>query len=405
MSGALHPVAGLAVFDVMQNDKDKSAGLDSKSTLSEDAGASPRWPSSTKRIVVTLIAILALLALYRIRSILIPVIMSVVLSYVIFPLVNLVHIRTRLGRTAAATIIYILFIALLIAIPVSTIPQLITQGNNLISNMPAYISDFGIMLGEPLTFGALTIPLDELPIDDLYTTISENLVAIIQAVAPHSLRLFGATLSTVGWILIVLLLSFYMVKDYRVLWGSIINLVPDSYHADVQKLGRESSGIWNAFLRGQLILGLIIGTVTFFLALIIGLPNALLLGLLAGVLEFIPNFGPILAAIPAILLALFQYESSWLGTLVGPFWFAVIVLLLYGLVQRVENMYLVPRIIGRSLNLHPLVVLIGAIIGASVAGVFGIVLAAPLLATTKLLLAYIYHKLLDQPPFEEIADS
>jgi predicted PurR-regulated permease PerM len=147
---------------------------------------------------------------------------------------------------------------------------------------------------------------------------------------------------------------------------------------------------------------LIIGAVTFILALIVGLPNALLLALLAGVLEFIPNIGPVLATIPAILLALFQYESSWLGTLVGPFWFAVIVILLYGLVQRVENMYLVPRIIGRSLNLHPLVVLIGAIIGASVASVFGILLAAPLLATAKLLLTYIYNKLLDQPPFEEI---
>jgi predicted PurR-regulated permease PerM len=66
-------------------------------------------------------------------------------------------------------------------------------------------------------------------------------------------------------------------------------------------------------------------------------------------------------------------------------------------------MYLVPRIIGRSLNLHPLVVLIGAIIGASVAGIFGILLAAPLLATAKLILAYIYRKLLDQPPFEDIS--
>jgi predicted PurR-regulated permease PerM len=128
---------------------------------------------------------------------------------------------------------------------------------------------------------------------------------------------------------------------------------------------------------------------------------ALFLGLLAGILEFIPNIGPVLASIPAILLALFQNESSWLGSLVGPFWFALIVLLLYGLIQRVENVYLVPRIIGRSLNLHPLVVLIGAVVGASVAGIFGILLAAPLLATARLILAYIYHKLLDQPPFED----
>jgi predicted PurR-regulated permease PerM len=196
-----------------------------------------------------------------------------------------------------------------------------------------------------------------------------------------------------------------MVKDYRFLWASIVTLAPNSYQADVQKLGRETKEIWNAFLRGQLLLGLIIGSVTFLLALIVGLPNALLLGLLAGILEFIPNIGPVLAAIPAVLLALSQYESSWLGALVGPFWFAVIVLVLYALVQRVENMYLVPRIIGRSLNLHPLVVLIAAIIGASVAGIFGILLAAPLLATAKLFLTYIYRKLLDQPPFEEISGT
>ena len=187
MGRSLHPVTVSAVLGAMQTDEDKNAGVDSKSPFSADAGSSPRWPSSTKRIVVTLLAVLALLALYRIRSILIPIIMAVVLAYVIFPLVNLVHKRTRLGRTAAAAIIYTLIFALLIAIPVSTIPQLITQGNNLINNMPAYISDFGIILGKPLTIGAITIPFDELPIDDLYTIISENMVAIIRAVGPQSL--------------------------------------------------------------------------------------------------------------------------------------------------------------------------------------------------------------------------
>jgi predicted PurR-regulated permease PerM len=365
-----------------------------------DTNVSPRWRGSTKRIVVTILVMLGLLSLYAIRSVLIPVIMSVVMAYILLPAVNILNKKTRLGRGASVVLIYLGILVILIAIPIGTIPQLVNQGNNLINNTPSYVEDLGAILGEPLTIGSITVPLDQLPLDDVYVVISDNLLTIIQTIAPQSLKLFGATLTTVGWILVVIVLSYYMVKDHQVLWSSIVALAPDVYHTDLKQFGMEANGIWNAFLRGQLVLGLIIGLTTFILALILGLPNALLLGLLAGVLEFIPNIGPVIAAIPAVLLAVFQYETSWLGSMVGPFWFAIIVLVAYGLIQRIENVYLVPRIIGRSLNLHPLVVFIGAIIGASVAGVFGILLAAPLLATAKLVLIYIYRKLLDQPPFD-----
>jgi predicted PurR-regulated permease PerM len=383
------------------DEQDFSGDTETTEPSDQASNSSPQWQSSTKRIIVLILVTLAFLALVLIRSVLIPVIMSVVLAYILLPAVDLIHKRTGLGRGLSVAVIYLLIIAILIAIPISAVPQIIDQGNTLINNTPTYLEQLGEALSEPLKIGAFTVPLNEFPLDSLYAAVRENVISIIQAVGPQSLRFFGATLSTVGWILIILVLSYYMVKDYRFLWGSIVALAPDDYHADMQRLGIEVSSIWNAFLRGQLILGFIVGFATFLVAVVVGLPNALFLGLLAGILEFIPNIGPVLASIPAILLALFQNESSWLGSLVGPFWFALIVLLLYGLIQRVENVYLVPRIIGRSLNLHPLVVLIGAVVGASVAGIFGILLAAPLLATARLILAYIYHKLLDQPPFED----
>jgi predicted PurR-regulated permease PerM len=90
-----------------------------------------------------------------------------------------------------------------------------------------------------------------------------------------------------------------------------------------------------------------------------------------------------------------------LGGAVGPFWFPIIVLGLYFLIQQLENNFLVPRIIGRSLNLHALIVFIGALAGASIAGVLGILLAAPLLASGRIIIKYIYQKLLDLPPFPE----
>jgi predicted PurR-regulated permease PerM len=374
-----------------------------------DSGdASPRWKSGTKRTVLTVLIVLALLALYRIRTLLIPVIMALVIAYVVLPIVDLITRRTPLKRGMAIALVYLVIGAILIAIPVSTIPQLIAQGNNLLNNTPRYIRELGEFLEGPIVIGDYVIPLDQLPLEQAYANLSNNLLDIIQTIGRQGFNIFGgvasATLSTLGWIIITLVLSFYMVKDYRELWSGIVDIAPGNYHSDLQKLGREIAITWNAFLRGQLILGSIIGVITFVVAVIIGLPNALLLALIAGLLEFVPNIGPVIAAIPAVLLALFQSQSSWLGSLVGPIWFAAIVVGLYVIIQQVENIVLVPRIIGRSLNLHPLVVLIGALAGASVAGILGILLAAPLLASARLILLYIYRKLLDQPPFHGLAE-
>ena len=369
---------------------------------------SPHWRNSTKRLVVTILIVLALLLLYRVRVLIVPLIMTTVLAYIVLPAVDFLHERTRLSLNGSIAIIYLLMTAILIAIPASTIPQLITQGNALIANTPSYISEIGEFLSEPFTLGNITLPIDELALEDVYGSLSANLLDIVRTVGPQGFSLFGtvatATLSTVAWILIVFVLSFYLVKDHSILWGSFVALAPDTYRFELQRLGTETRVIWNSFLRGQLILGLIIGASTTLSLLLVGLPNAFLLGLLVGILEFIPNIGPVIAVIPAVLVAIFQSDESWLGSIVGPFWFALIILAIYAVIQRVENMYLVPKIIGRNLNLHPLVVLVGALAGASIAGIFGILLAAPLLATAKLMLTYIYRKLLDKAPFnDEIA--
>jgi predicted PurR-regulated permease PerM len=337
--------------------------------------------------------------------VLLPIIMAMVLAYVVLPIVDFLNHHTRLNRTMAVALVYLVITAILIAIPVTTIPQLINQANNLISNTPGYIEDIGDFLNKPLIIGDYTIPVDELPLDQLYESISQNLIEIIRTIGTQGFNIFGSvasrTISTVLWIIIVLVLSLYMVKDYRELWASIVALAPESYHDDLQHLGRAISDTWNDFLRGQLILGIVVGTIVTIVALILELPNALLLGLLAGLLEFIPNIGPTIAAVPALLFAFFQNDSSWLGSAVGPVWFALIVLFIYFIIQQLENNFLVPRIIGRSLNPHSLIVFIGALSGASIAGILGILLAAPLLASGRIIIRYIYNKLLDLPPFPE----
>jgi predicted PurR-regulated permease PerM len=152
-----------------------------------------------------------------------------------------------------------------------------------------------------------------------------------------------------------------------------------------------------------MVLCVVMATIIFTLALIIGLPNALILALIAGLAEFLPTIGPIIAAVPAALIGVIQSDASWLGRLLPPFWFVILILGIYGLLFQLENYYLLPRIMGYHLKLHPILVVLGALIGASVAGLLGVLLAAPVLATLRLFLYYVYYKLTDQPPFPNLA--
>ncbi len=133
-------------------------------------------------------------------------------------------------------------------------------------------------------------------------------------------------------------------------------------------------------------------TVIFIIITLLGL------GILAGVLEFLPIIGPLVSAGVAILVALFQ-DSNWLG--LTPLYYAVAVAVVMLVIQQLENNLLVPRIVGGALDLHELLVMSSVIMGASLAGILGAVLAAPVVASIRLFGSYAWRKLLDLPPFPE----
>jgi predicted PurR-regulated permease PerM len=129
---------------------------------------------------------------------------------------------------------------------------------------------------------------------------------------------------------------------------------------------------------------------------LLGVRFALALGLLAGVLDFVPYLGPMIILSLSTLVALFQGEN-WLG--VGPIWYAMLVALAGLTIQQIEGNWLNPRIVGRAVGLHPLLVIIGAIMGSILAGILGVILAAPIIATIKLLGTYGWRKMFDLEPF------
>jgi len=352
-----------------------------------------RWSDTTKQWILVGIVLLLALAFYRFQRILTPVIVAILLAYVLHPTVSFLERRLRISRTLAVSVSFLFLLALISLIPLVVIPALVEQVSDLNLNLQEVLDFAMSLLSGPLVIGGFTIEASQ-----LYDRAVAALETWVSTFAATSVNVLLSVASGLAWFVIVLVLSFWFVRDAPYLTQRIAALAPTDYQRDVRMLGQKIVEVWKAFFRGQLLLCLVVAVAVTITLTIVGLPYALLMGLIAGVLELIPNLGPTLAAVPAVLIALIR-GSSYLP--LSPFWFAVLVAGLYIVIQQVENNVLVPRIMGRSLNLHPLVVLIGILMGASLAGILGIFLAAPALATLRVLGRYVYSNLIDREPFPE----
>jgi predicted PurR-regulated permease PerM len=183
------------------------------------------------------------------------------------------------------------------------------------------------------------------------------------------------------------------------LWASLADLatVP-GYRTDAERLTRDFVRIWDSYLRGQVLLGLSMFFLVSLLLSILGVQYSLALGGLAGLLEFLPIIGPVVSTGVAVVVALAQ-DGNWLG--LSPIWYGVLILAVMLGLQQLEQMFLVPRFVGEALDLHPVVVIVVVLMGTSLAGVLGAVLAAPVAASAKLLGNYGWRKMFDLSPFPE----
>ena len=168
--------------------------------------------------------------------------------------------------------------------------------------------------------------------------------------------------------------------------------------SDSARLLGRIAALWLAYIRGHLIMALVIGALTWLVGSAIGLPGALWLGVLAGALEPIPQFGPLVASVPAIIVALWQGSNA---LPVANWVFAIIVLGSYVLIQQITSLLLEPNIVGKQLDLPPLVVLMAVILGGVIASVPGTLLAVPVLVTLRELFFYVRRKAQGLPPFPE----
>lgn len=360
---------------------------------------SPEWQPGTRLMVGVLMILLAALLLYQVRQLLIPVVLALLLAYVLHPLVVRLERRTGMPRWLAVALTFLLILVLMggatTGIGIAASQRVADFGEFLgtvSSGLPEFIED---LMDLSFTIGPWKIELSSANLAPFTEAITSALSPLLSQTGSLLSGVAGATASIVGTTLLVLVIGFYLLLYFEQIGSALLQLVPETHQGDAQGIMRDVGAVWQAFLRGQLILGLAVGGATGIIMAILGVRFALGLGVIAGVLEFVPVFGPWITGIISVLVALFQGSNFWGLTPIG---FGLLVLGASVLIQQIENNILYPRIIGHSLDLNPLVVLLALLAAGSIAGVVGLLLAAPAVATLRLIFGYVYWKTVGVEP-------
>lgn len=387
--------------------------------------ASSRWDRATKRSVIILLLIAMLLVLWLSKPVLPILIFAAIIAYLLNPIVDLGD-RLRIPRSLTTIVLFVLLLFGFILLPVLLIPVLLNQLSSLGNynpqvitlNVIRWLTDSIDHLPEAIVILGFEFPIGN-SLQELQANFQQYLVIpTIGELLTYMQQLIGTTttvvsstaiigISVVGGIvqffftfLVVFFVSLYLTKDAPNIRRYVQELFPPSYQPEFAELLRRIGHIWQAFFRGQIILSLIIGVSTWLALEFAGMPGALILGILAGAFEIVPNLGPTLAMIPAVIVALIQGSDVLRPLGIDNVSFAFITIAIYFIIQQLENNIIVPRVIGDSVNLHPVIVICGVVVGFNVGGILGAFLAAPVIASLRVCGSYIHAKLLDYPPFQ-----
>jgi predicted PurR-regulated permease PerM len=351
------------------------------------------WSTFTRAVVVSIGILICSWLLYLIWPIIDPLIIAALLAYVLNPLVRLLQRRARLARKWAAAIVYFSGLVLMITIPGALTPLAITQVRGLVGRLTHIEAQIEATLAEPLVFAGQSLHLGQLLSDFLKMT-STSLASLNE----RTLTVLETTSMGLVWLLVILVSLYYFLSDGDKLIDWLVRLAPATIHADLRRLLREIDVVWQAYLRGTLVLMIIVGLVFTILWLAIGVPGAAALGPLAGVLTVIPDIGPTAVAVLAVLIAFFQ------GSNVLPlsnFWFAVLVLGIYFVLIQFKSIWLRPRIMKSFLHLNEGLIFVSIVAATIFWGILGALVIVPLLATLAVLGRYVRCRLLHLPPWPE----
>lgn len=312
----------------------------------------------TRKVLIVAAVAVGLIFLWNIRRILVLILIAGILASGVSPAVHRLRVLTRhylgkrIRRGTAVVLVYVPFLTGAALFAIFGLPHLLVEGRDMAERLPVLIEQ------------NIIVPLSPyLPMDELRNFL---------ATGPDDVNVFPyikGAVSLIASIVIVLVLIVYMMVDAERLRNMFLLFYPARERGRRRKTIIRLSRRMSSWVAGQLLLALIVGSATFVLLTALRIPYALPLALVAGIGEMIPVVGPIVSAIPAVIIALFLSPWQFWGVLIG----AIVI-------QQLENYLLVPRIMGQKMSVSPLAIFIAFLIGGSLLGIVGAILAIPVSA-------------------------
>ncbi|MFV0317988.1 MAG: AI-2E family transporter [Microthrixaceae bacterium] len=381
---------------------------------------SPRWSPQTKNIMAIALSIAGIVVLYLARNVLALAALAGLVAFLIAPVIRLLHVKLHVPRVLALLGSYLaVFIGVLVmsffmvdgvigAVREINLDEaeesLRSTATDFLENVREFkVAGYTIDLTDTVDPWLEDLRKPEKPDKDANETVEKRLALDTDQLE----SLFGRVTTSVGTIgssllaafmsgIITVLVAIYLNADSNKFRDGLRRTLPRSQLDDADRLARRTMAIWRGYLYGQLLNSLIVGVFMWIVLWAIGLPGAFVFAVILGVLNMIPTFGPIIAAIPAVLAALTLGSSrmDW-----GNLAFAILVTVLYLVVVQLQANLIAPFITGRAVKLSPATVIIGLLVGVQVGGLVGAVLVVPIIATGKEYARYVIAKLTDHDPF------
>lgn len=310
---------------------------------------------SHRTVIFTVVFLLALWFLYFIRDIIIALFVSYLIMSILNPLVNRLT-KWKIPRIVSIFLSYF-FVFGIFGFSISRIiPPLVEQSTNFVNNFPVFVNNLGLN-------------------NFMNSNVLNSFLSQIGSLPTQAIKIGVSVFSNVVSILSVLVLTFYFLLYRSKLNDQLTFLFGEEKRNNVGKIIDEIEANLGSWARGEFVLMFFVGLLTYLGLLILGIPFALPLAIIAGILEIVPVLGPNIAAIPAIII----------GLTISPL-MALAVAALCFLIQQVENYFLVPKIMEKSVGVNPIITLISLTVGYRLMGVVGIILSVPLFLSFKILL-------------------
>lgn len=342
----------------------------------------PRWQQIGAVTALGVLLLLFAIWLYSCWSsillVLVPFAASLVLAYLFSPVVLFLEQR-RISRTLAIAVIYLVFAVIVFVAWVQIVPLLMEELQSLANELPGYLQQ----LHDSINLFQDNYQRFNLP-PDIREMLDKNLDGLGEAATARLDRLYQSAFEVIGGTLLLLLvpvLTYYFLRDEQYLKRSLIRLVPRNYRRRFLAMARDINRSLGAFLRGSLLVSLAVWLLTYISFLIIRLNFPLVLAGIIGITNLIPIVGPIIGALPALLIALLQ----------SPFQ-ALKVLIIIVAVQQAESQLIYPLIIGRSIGFHPLTIIFALLFAGKLFGFAGLILALPAIIVIRIFFQHILRR-------------